>query len=252
MTSAHQFYIYPQLEALRGTVRFLRSENQFLKGQDFLHDIQALPPLRSPRRRPARHERPQRAPPTPPLDADDTDEHEDEELKEVEDVIDVPVVGDKEEERNPSIRELVTEAKLLYRELLQYSATPKVVDLSVFNTRPRTQLKPLHPPPSSTTDQSSVHPPSSTSPSISPNTTTAANPEIEAQSRSQSKSTQNISKSPDVSMGDDVPVRTTRGWIPRKKMPAYQVQERKEQGQELGRRVQGLLERVNALGVPRR
>ncbi|KZS86748.1 hypothetical protein SISNIDRAFT_434236 [Sistotremastrum niveocremeum HHB9708] len=173
-TSLETSYLLEQLEALRGTVRFLRSENQFLKGQDFLQEIQALPPLRSSRRHPGRHGRPRKAPPTPPLDTDDTDDHEDEELKE-------------EDETNPSIRELDTEAKLLYREVLQYSATPKVVDLS----------------------------------------------------------------SPDVSM-IDVSARTTRGWIPRKKMPAYQVQERKVQGQELGRRVQGLLERVNALGVPRR
>ena len=48
---------FRQIEALRGTVRFLRTENSYLKGHDLLREIEALPalPKRSPR------------PPTPPL-----------------------------------------------------------------------------------------------------------------------------------------------------------------------------------------
>ena len=38
-----------------------------------------------------------------------------------------------------------------------------------------------------------------------------------------------------------------RGWLPKKKTPAYQVLERKLEGERLGRRVQGLLERTNAI-----
>jgi dynactin 1 len=87
------------LEALRGTVRFLRNENAYLKGQDLLKEIEALPPLREP---------------TPPLDpsgASDTDESD-------------------SEYSPPTIRSLSTESKLLFRDVVKFSSAPKVVDLS--------------------------------------------------------------------------------------------------------------------------
>lgn len=51
-------YLLEQIDALRGTVRFLRTENSFLKGQDLLKEIEALPPLQEPMSRL----------PTPPID----------------------------------------------------------------------------------------------------------------------------------------------------------------------------------------
>lgn len=62
-------YLLEQIDALRGTVRFLRTENSYLKGQDLLREIEALPPLNEPMSRE----------PTPPLvpstlsDSDDSD-----------------------------------------------------------------------------------------------------------------------------------------------------------------------------------
>ena len=54
-----QHLIVSQIEALRGTVRFLQTEYSYLKGQDLLKEIQALPPLPEP----------VCPPPTPPLDS---------------------------------------------------------------------------------------------------------------------------------------------------------------------------------------
>ena len=65
-------YLLEQLDALRGTVRFLRTENSYLKGQDLLREIESLPPLNEPISRE----------PTPPLvpstlsDSDDSDSDE--------------------------------------------------------------------------------------------------------------------------------------------------------------------------------
>lgn len=100
--------------------------------------------------------------PTPPLDASglsDTDESDTESSPKV-----------------PSVRSLTTETKTLYREIIKFSSTPRVVDLSATKT----------------------------------------------------------------SDGN------TKAWIPKKKTPIYQVAERKAQAERLNRRVQGLLERIEA------
>ena len=39
---------FRQIDSLRGTVRFLRQENFFLKGQDLLKEIETLPELPAP------------------------------------------------------------------------------------------------------------------------------------------------------------------------------------------------------------
>lgn len=101
--------------------------------------------------------------PTPPLDASglsDTDESDTE-----------------SSHRVPSVRSLTTETKSLYREVIKFSSTPRVVDLSATKT----------------SDGSS------------------------------------------------------KAWVPKKKTPTYQVWERKAQAERLNRRVQGLLERTNAI-----
>lgn len=99
--------IMAQLEALRGAVRFLRTENSYLKGHDIADELYGLPPLRAP---------PPRTP-TPPLvrsSASDT-ETDDEGRR--------PVTP-------PTLRSLAVETKLLYRDVIRFSSSKRVVDLS--------------------------------------------------------------------------------------------------------------------------
>ncbi|KAI0931161.1 hypothetical protein AcW2_000104 [Taiwanofungus camphoratus] len=152
-------YLLEQLDALRGTVRFLHIENSYLKGQDLLKEIESLPPLREPISRE----------PTPPLDPSNPSDSED---------------SDSDSPPSPpTLRTLAAESKLLYRDVIQYASSPRVVDLSILRAK-----------------------------------------------REEGQ-------------------RAGRPWMPKKKTPAYQVWERKMQGERLGRRLQGLLERTSALAV---
>jgi dynactin 1 len=99
-----------QLEALRGTVRFLRTENSYLKGHDLLREIEALPPLPAP----------VKAPPTPPLEPSTLSDESDD---------------DDRARTPPTLRSLATETKVLYRDVIRFSASPRVVDLSAVNAR---------------------------------------------------------------------------------------------------------------------
>ncbi|KAG6879324.1 hypothetical protein C0992_003541 [Termitomyces sp. T32_za158] len=104
-------HLLEQIDALRGTVRFLRTENSYLKGQDLLREIQSLPPLLVPLNRM----------PTPPLhpsglsDTDDSD-------------TETPPPP-------PTLRSLTTETKQLYRDVIRFSSSPRVVDLSTLNSK---------------------------------------------------------------------------------------------------------------------
>ena len=138
-------------------MRFLRREYSYLKGQDLLKEIQALPPIPDFSR-----------PETPPLDPSGTS-------SESESEVEIPPA--------PSIRSLATETNMLYRDLLTFSSSPRVVDLSIINKR---QVDGSHP---------------------------------------------------------------VRGWLPKRKLPSHQLLERKRAAEELGRRVKGLLEKANSLGV---
>ncbi|OCH92962.1 dynactin [Obba rivulosa] len=150
-------YLLEQIDALRGTVRFLRTENSYLKGQDLLREVESLPPLPEPYSREL----------TPPLDPSGLSDSEE---------------SDTDEPRPPpTLRTLAAESKLLYREVIKYTSSPRVVDLSVRRAR----------------------------------------------------------------QGEGE--KTTKAWIPRKKTPAYQIWERKMEGERLGRRLQGLLERTSAI-----
>ncbi|KAF9022611.1 dynactin [Hymenopellis radicata] len=149
-------HLLEQLEALRGTVRFLRNENSYLKGQDLLREIENLPPLREPIVRS----------PTPPLDpsgASDTDDSD----------TDRPTSP-------PTLRSLTTESKLLYRDVIKFSTSPRVVDLSAMNALRK-----------------------------------EAN-------------------------GGKV-------WVPKKKLPAQQILDRKMEADRLSRRMKGLLDRAGGI-----
>lgn len=150
-----------QIDAFRGTVRFLRTENSYLKGQDLLREIETLPPLPEPISREA----------TPPLlpsgNSDTSDSESDDPL--------APV----------SLRTLAAESKLLFRDVIKFSSSPRVVDLSA-------------------------------------------------------------SRSEQTPEGGE---RHVRAWMPKKKTPAYQVWERRMEGERLGRRVKGLLERTNIVAT---
>lgn len=187
-------HLLEQIEALRGTVRFLRTENGYLKGQEMLKEIQALPPLAEivtgtryggvigvdepldpslltaesdgrgeelsddPRGRVARAARQASAGPRKKADAEANTRGQERE-------------GSTEKggaKGKPSLQALSTESRLLYRELLEYSATPKLVDLGALE-----------------------------------------------QERS-------------------------RGWVPQRKTAAYQLWERKREGERLRRQVDGL------------
>ncbi|KAF9478081.1 dynactin [Pholiota conissans] len=102
-------HLLEQIEALRGTVRFLRQENSYLKGHDLLREIEALPPLPGPRE------------PTPPLVASGNSDTEE---------------SDTDEAPRPvTLFSLSTETKKLYRDVMNYSSAPRVVDLSALNAK---------------------------------------------------------------------------------------------------------------------
>ncbi|KAL0563459.1 hypothetical protein V5O48_018608 [Marasmius crinis-equi] len=101
-------------ESLRNTVRFLRTENMHLKGHDLLKEIEALPPL-----------------PEPVVTRVSSPESDPSAF------VDPDTDTEPEESPRPPItlRSLATETKLLYRDVIQFSSSPKVVDLSEMNEK---------------------------------------------------------------------------------------------------------------------
>lgn len=116
-------------------MRFLRTENGYLKGQDMLRELRSLPPLDVP----SKFYVPSSTPPLVPDTGSDDDvpaspkrsrqkvnmEKATTVSPTVHEESPVTVTG----KRETSLRALSTETKLLYRELLDYSASPKLVDL---------------------------------------------------------------------------------------------------------------------------
>lgn len=87
-------------------MRYLRSENAYLKGQDTLRELNTLPNLSL---LPSSRES------TPPLIGDETDPE-----------------SDLDDDSHPiTLRSLATESKLLYRDVISFSSSPRVVDLSL-------------------------------------------------------------------------------------------------------------------------
>ena len=82
-------------------------ENSFLKGQDLLKEIETLPELPAPIPRS----------PTPPLVPSTLSDSD----------------SDSEDEPRspPTLRSLAVESKLLYREVIKHTSSPRLVDLSV-------------------------------------------------------------------------------------------------------------------------
>ncbi|KAJ7729076.1 dynein associated protein-domain-containing protein [Mycena maculata] len=105
-------HLLEQIDALRGTVRYLRTENSYLKGQDLLREIEALPPLPEPISRIS----------TPPLDPSGLSDSDD---------------SDSEDRPRspPTLRSLAMETKILYRDVIQFSSAPRVVDLTALNAK---------------------------------------------------------------------------------------------------------------------
>jgi dynactin 1 len=89
-------------------------ENSYLKGQDLLHEMQALTELRAPSfsRMPT--------PPLEPSGLSDADEENDQSNAE----------GSPKTKLRPppTLRSLATETNLLYRDVIKFSASPRVVD----------------------------------------------------------------------------------------------------------------------------
>ncbi|KAL0951934.1 hypothetical protein HGRIS_008587 [Hohenbuehelia grisea] len=108
-------YLLEQVDALRGTVRYLRTENSYLKSHDLLKEIQALPPIPEPLA-PTREPTPELVPASG-LSSDSEESDDDS----------IPT------HRARSLRGLSTETKVLYRDVMRFSSSPRVVDLSVLN-----------------------------------------------------------------------------------------------------------------------
>ncbi|KAG6889336.1 hypothetical protein C0995_001744 [Termitomyces sp. Mi166 len=104
-------HLLEQIDALRGTVRFLRTENSYLKGQDLLREIESLPPLHVSLGRM----------PTPPLDPSRLSDSDDSDTE-------TPSPP-------PTLRSLTTETKQLYRDVIKFSSSPRVVDLSALHSK---------------------------------------------------------------------------------------------------------------------
>ena len=105
-------HLSSEIDALRGTVRFLRSENLYLKGQDLVRSLHTLPPL----------------PDLVPSGEDSSEDGSEIDESGFSPPTPSPVTS-------KSIRELDTASKVLYRDLLTFSSSPRVVDLSPLNSR---------------------------------------------------------------------------------------------------------------------
>lgn len=133
-------------------------ETSYLKGHDLLREVESLPPL------PVTMSR-EPTPPLVPSRASDSDGSD----------------SDSESPSTPvSLHTLAAESKVLYREVIKYASTPKIVDLSASRAN----------------------------------------------------------------RGDRAEGKL---WLPRKKTPAYQIWERRQEGERLGKRLKGLLERTSNL-----
>lgn len=210
-------------------------ENAYLKGHDLIKEIQALPDIHQPART--------RTPPLDPSGFSDTSDEEDADEESAN--------GSGEEDQENSKRSLksqtsaenpiavshapplplLREAKMLYRSVMEYSSSPKVVDLSELNER-RLEASRKKGVGSLGLGSGLV------------------------QSGGEQRGDAGVLETG----GEGIVINKFRTekdanivgagvWMPRKKMPVQQVLERKMRGERLGERVRGLVERVERANV---
>lgn len=109
-------YLIEQINSLRAALRFLRSENSFLKSQDLLSTLDALPSYD--------------LPPTPPLTPEPSDLDDDDALPSPSrSLLPTPPIA-------LPLQAFQTQSRLLLREARLLSATPRLVDVSTTFTSP--------------------------------------------------------------------------------------------------------------------
>ncbi|KAJ3741538.1 dynein associated protein-domain-containing protein [Lentinula detonsa] len=244
-----------QYTAMRNTVRFLRTENAYLRGHDLIREIQSLPVLPEPR---------QYRPPTPSLDPSglsDTDTEADADTDEMDDEIQNSDEVLLRRKTNPSLEAssssthrrprksnlpLLAETKLLYRSVMRYSSSPLVVDLSEVNMRRLevSQRRGFGRNHRTRMEESQVD--------VQGTEGTTENGVLEGQgNRDETGETVHVTAKNISDTGSEVPPRLGGVWMPRKKMPAHQLLERRMRGEKLGERVRELVSRVERVSVVR-
>ncbi|GAA5900012.1 uncharacterized protein JCM6883_006062 [Sporobolomyces salmoneus] len=105
-------YLVDRIHSLRSTIRFLRSENSYLKSQDLLAELDSLPSYE--------------LPPTPPLTPEPPSTSDDEELS----APPLSLVAARSTRSTLPAQSFAIRSKQLLREARLISATPQLVDLS--------------------------------------------------------------------------------------------------------------------------
>lgn len=200
-------------------------ENPYLNGQDLLRDIQTLPPIPQSRPRLAQN----LTPLLDPLGLSDTDDEDNDTEGEFEgpkaDSTSSHKVKVKVKPKpNNQVKDIAvspslpTETKQLYRSVIRFSSSPHIVNLSEVNKR-----------------------------------------RLEASRRVQQREKQeqggkgsekqSQAQNGEAARDEGEGARAGGVWMPRWKMPVQYVLERKMERERLSRRIIGLVERVNAVGV---
>ncbi|KAJ3722605.1 dynein associated protein-domain-containing protein [Lentinula raphanica] len=243
-----------QYAAMRNTVRFLRTENAYLRGHDLIREIQALPVLSEPRGH---------RPPTPDLDPSglsDTDAEEDADTDELEGEdqtsdeeasprrkprsslnpppSSAPIYADSKPQK-PKLP-LLTETKLLYRSVMRYSSSPLVVDLSEVNERRLEVSRRRGIQKNRRTEENQTV--------VQDTEGAKENGVLEAQGNKDEvdATVRQVKETP-----AEVLPRVGGVWMPMKKMPAHQLLERRLRGEKLSERVRELVNRVERASVVR-
>lgn len=118
----------------------------------------------------------------------------------------------------PTGLSLAAETKLLYRSVIKFSSSPRVVNLSEVNERRLEASRRVQ------------------------------QREKQGQGGKGSKE-QSQAQNCEAARDEDKGARAGGVWMPRRKMPVQYVLERKMEGERLARRITGLVERVNTVGV---
>lgn len=205
-----------------------------------IREIQALPIIPVPR---------SSRPPTPPLDPSglsdtDTDTEGDEEYNDP--------ASRTAPKKSPSSHPLplLTETKLVYRSVMKYTSSPRVVDLSEVNARRLEVSRRRGLRLQKGRNNSQIEMRENGDMEEVAEDREKDNDVLEGEGVKDTET--GIKKlDPIGSTTPEIPRRPSGVWMPRKKMPAHQVLERKIRGERLGERVRGLMERVERASVVR-